>query len=427
MFGTSSRPQSKPAAWLTLALLAALSPALFAQAGGSPITPSAKDALAKSAALVSQRQYESAYRLLDQADPANQDPSVVVAKLRILLQDSVTTDKDRSFTLADLKEGQALADLVPSAASLTRISFDAEKVLGGLIARNPANGVLRQALGEFYLDARLRYGDSWEKDAKTLVALALANFKKAQELGDTDPVVNARLGLLYLVDREYAKSIDSYQRAFEAQGTKLDTDDVYNVAYAYLLSGDTANALRYAQAAADGYKEPSEKADALRLVAEIYGKAGDDAKAVAVYRQVLGVAPDDTLSLEHLIDLYLKQGDLATASATSVKLFGLFPTNPDSPQFLTQVYLAHQQSGELLTLFKSLEGSYKGNDAAVGNVQYYEGLLLAREGKRDDAVAQLQAAKGHLQAAYPGNTKLFDQIDRVIEDINKGQTGQTSP
>ena len=414
-------------AWLALALLAALSPALFAQAGGTPIPASPKDALAKSAALVSQGQYESAYRLLDQADPTNQDPSIVVAKLRILLQDSVTSDKDRSFTLADLKQGQELADLVPQAASLTRVSLDAEKVLGRLIASNPTNGTLHQALGDFYLDARLRFGDSWEKDAKTLVALALENFKKAKELGDTDPAVDARLGLLYLVDREYAKSIDSYQRAFSAQGTKVDTDDVYNVAYAYLLSGDTANALRFAQAAANGYTEPREKADALRLVAEIYGKTGDDAKAIAAYRQVLGVAANDVLSLEHLIDLYLKQGDLSTASATAVQLFGLFPTNPDSAQFLTQVYLAHQQSGELLTLFGKLEGTYKSDDAALGNLQYYEGLLLAREGKRAEAVAQLQAAKGHLQTAYPGNSKLFDQIDHVIEDINKGQTEQTSP
>jgi len=415
----SPRSRSKSLFWAALLLAAA--PALFAQAGGTPISPTPKAALTQSAALVSNRQYESAYRLLDQADPANKDPSIAVAKLHILLQDSVTSDKDRSFTLADLKEGEALSDLVPHAATLTRVSFDAEKVLGDLIASNPANGVLRQALGDFYLDARLRYGDSWEKDGKTLVALALENFKKAQELGDNDPTVDARLGLLYLVDRDYAKSIDSYQRAFKAGGAKANTDDVYNAAYAYLLSGDTANALRYAQAAADGYTEPREKTDALRLVAEIYGKAGEDENAIAAYRKVLEAAADDTLALEHLVDLYLKQGDLSNASATATHLFGLFPSNPDAAQFLTQVYLAHKQSGELLSLFRKLEGSYTTDDATLGNIQYYEGLLLARDGKRAEAVAQLQAAKGHLLTAFPGNTKVFEQIDRVIEEIKSGE------
>ena len=415
----SPRSRSKSLFWAALLLAAA--PALFAQAGGTPISPTPKAALTQSAALVSNRQYESAYRLLDQADPANKDPSIAVAKLHILLQDSVTSDKDRSFTLADLKEGEALSDLVPHAATLTRVSFDAEKVLGDLIASNPANGVLRQALGDFYLDARLRYGDSWEKDGKTLVALALENFKKAQELGDNDPTVDARLGLLYLVDRDYAKSIDSYQRAFKAGGAKANTDDVYNAAYAYLLSGDTANALRYAQAAADGYTQPREKTDALRLVAEIYGKAGEDENAIAAYRKVLEAAADDTLALEHLVDLYLKQGDLSNASATATHLFGLFPSNPDAAQFLTQVYLAHKQSGELLSLFRKLEGSYTTDDATLGNIQYYEGLLLARDGKRAEAVAQLQAAKGHLLTAFPGNTKVFEQIDRVIEEIKSGE------
>ncbi len=421
------RAGSKAAAWLGLAYLVIASPSLFAQAGGTALTPSPQAALAQSETLVTQRQYESAYRLLEQADPANQDPAIVIAKLRILLQDSVTSDMDKSFTLANLKEGQELADLVPQAAGLTHVSFDAEKVIGGLITSNPENGALHRALGDFYLDARLRYGNSWEKDAKTLVALALENYKKAQELGDRAPVIDARLGLLYLVEQEYAKSIDSYQRAFKAEGDHIATDDLYNVSYAYLLTGDTANALRYAQAAADGYTQPREKADALRLVAEIYGRIGEDGKAIATYRTVLSVASGDTLSLEHLVDLYLKQGDLSTASATAVTLFGLFPSNPDSAQFLTQVYLAHNQPGELHALFAKLEDSYKSDNAALGNLLYYDGLLLAREGKRAEAVAQLQAAKGHLQAAYPGKSQVFDQIDRVIAEINKGTSEQPKP
>lgn len=409
----------------TVVLLLSLSSAAFAQSGATPLQSTPDAVIAEANSLIGRQQFESAYRLLDRTDPTNRIPALAILKVQILLHDSVTSDKDESFTLADLKPGQSLASLAPDAASLHHVTFDAEKVLGELIVANPTNGALHQALGDFYLDVRLRYGNSWVKNAQTLVSLALENYQKAKGLGDDSAEVESRLGLLYLMQQDYAKAVESYTGAIKAEGDKPSTDDVYNAAYAYLLSGDTATALGYAKAAAESYSEPHAKADALRLVAEIYGKQGDDSKAIATYLQVLAVSANDTLSLEHLVDLYLKAGDYTSASQRATQLFATFPSNPDSAGFLTQVYLAHQQPERLITLFKTLAGTYQNDDASLGNILYYEGLLYAREGRTADAVAQLKQAEAHLKIAYPASPELFDRIDKIIAEIQKDSAGAT--
>jgi tetratricopeptide (TPR) repeat protein len=76
--------------------------------------------------------------------------------------------------------------------------------------------------------------------------LSIGAFKKAIGAGMNDPEVYFYLGNAYLNNQDYAKSIDSYQKAFE-NSLKIDFQAavIHNMAYAFYLEKDFTNAIKY--------------------------------------------------------------------------------------------------------------------------------------------------------------------------------------
>ncbi len=398
------------------ALLLSLAQA-FAQSAGAD----RDSALAQARSLVAEGRYASAYKLLDSADPGNLDPRLAVAKLDILLRDSASNLTDRSFALADLKPGQRLSDLKAGSADLELVPFDAEAVFGALISREPDDRQLYRALGDFYLDARIHFGDSWRKGGPPVSALALDNYRKAARLGAQDPPFLAHAGLAAIFAGDFAEAAGYYRRELDGISSAAPPDDLYNLAYALSRTGDAAAALPYALQASRGYRgaAPGKEADALRLASDAYAKTGDAARAIASCEEILALIPDDTGALERLVALRLAGGEVQGAGSAARRLFAVFPADPAIGKFLLDAYLASKRPRELFSLLEGLRAAYSADDAASGNILYFEGVLLDRAGYPERAVESLAAAKLRLEKAYPGNPAVFSGIDEMIAGIKR--------
>ena len=66
--------------------------------------------LKESKKLIEKKQYNSAYLILNELDPENQNPDVVIEKTTILLDYFVTSLMHQMFALKDLEEHEEISD-----------------------------------------------------------------------------------------------------------------------------------------------------------------------------------------------------------------------------------------------------------------------------------------------------------------------------
>ena len=117
----------KKTLFLSIALLSVVS--VFAQ--------NEKAVLQKADRLIAQRQYATAYSLLDEFDPTNDCPAVLLQKENIMLNYFVQSINHMVFSLQDLKPGDNLDSIRANFESGTMIPFMADSLLKRLIAKSP--------------------------------------------------------------------------------------------------------------------------------------------------------------------------------------------------------------------------------------------------------------------------------------------------
>ncbi|HSA15435.1 MAG TPA: hypothetical protein P5346_11905, partial [Spirochaetota bacterium] len=147
--------------------------------------PSQKGAdLAAVDDFISNRKYASAFRMLDEKDPRNEDPARLEKKISLALGFSAATVMHRSFTFIDLGPGQDLDDynITPEAFNpYNAYDFQIDAILRALIRKKPGNARLHFLLGDFYFRMQRQYGDTWFVGGEELLRLAGEAFALADK------------------------------------------------------------------------------------------------------------------------------------------------------------------------------------------------------------------------------------------------------
>ena len=367
-------------------------------------------------ALLSAGKYESAYKMLDKADPKNQQPDIVIAKTDLLLKYYVKSNMHQLFGLKDLNPTEDITRLREQNGSYSMIAFAPDSVLNKLIITNPANYKLRKALGNYYQDVYFNYPDSWFIPDSVIVDKFRDNYLLAYKNGVFDYKSLYGLGYAYLTDEDYKSAILYFQKSIELK--KDAPESYFNLASAYLNSDQPQLALPNAQKALEMYVEPEDKVDAARMTAQIYLEMEQKNNAMAYFQKANDIQPNDYYTLMPLLGLELELDNPNYQNLTA-DIFSLAPDNPVVYQDLLNAYKENEKESEFMSFLENQKMNYRNNTKIQAHICFYSGVAQYELNRWVDAKINFEKARNLFQNLFQPNHSIFKVIDSYTDAIKK--------
>jgi len=375
---------------------------------------SPKEVIAQAGDLLKNNKFESAYNLLDQYDPYNKIPEIVLLKEKVALNGYITTINHQAFGFRDLKPGETVLQYRGKLNNAKLHPFKINKVLDSLMLKLPNNFELYRGRADFYYDVNMIYGDKWLLKQKKIFILIENDYRVTNDAGLGDFESNYRLGLIYVQDSNFQSCFQYFQKALALNPTNPDAH--YNFAYACLSVGDTTDALSNALDAEKYYVDSSEKADAARMAGVVYGQMGKQSKAIEYMELSNKISPNNYNTLKILIDMYLKVDNKRKAFIATENFYDLGPQNPTIYNDLTDVYSSNDKSEALIKYFQSKLKGANGNDVQLGTLYFYIGRLYVGNNK-DLALENLTKSAEVFSTVYKPENPVFKLIYDTMKTL----------
>jgi tetratricopeptide (TPR) repeat protein len=367
--------------------------------------------LRKSAALKEQRQYATAYHLLDSLDRGNRYTDVVLEKLDIALNFYVTSIMHQFFGFENLVPGQEIDSLRGKPGKYNLYILKADEVLDSLLRHHPEDYRLHKALGDYYYEVYLRYGEEWLKPIEEVTIKIEDHYSKAAQGDAGDFETYFVLGFLRLGESKWQDAAGFLDKSIELN--PVYPAAYYNMAYALLQLDQVEDALSYGKAAWQLYRDDPMKADVARMLSVLFDENMQVDSAVLYLRQGLKLAPDDYYLLKDYLDISVRE-QLPERDSIRLEFYLLAPDNPTIYNVLTDIYMAHEDSFEpLIAFFQEMLPVFKGQDRIEGNLHFFSGQLLF-ESDREQAKRMFITAKGHFEKVFPADNGVFSIIDQYL-------------
>ncbi|KJF43407.1 tetratricopeptide repeat protein [Draconibacterium sediminis] len=370
-----------------------------------------KGVIAEANKLIESKKYESAYKLLDNADPNNEKPEIAIAKTNLVLNYYVTTKMHQIFALKDLTPGEKLAAIRGSEGNFSNYKFSPNTVLPDLIEKYPDNYELQKELGNFYHEIHLKYDDNWLLPDSVLVDKFKSYYLTAYKKGVFDSWSAYGIGYACLINLDYEASIPFFKKSIELNSK--DPYSNYNLAYAYLYTDQTEKGIESAKKALDLYNDAENKSNVARMIAVMYLELEDTVNAMEYYKKSDAIQPGNYSTVKALLELEMALNTEAYRERTK-QLFLIAPEAPIIYQDLMTFYWSNNKPDELLQFFSEQISDYSTDYTVSGNLKFYTALV--QHDKKD-----FRNAKLNFRLAKEAYEKVFaadHQVFKVIESYN---------
>ncbi|QNH62329.1 tetratricopeptide repeat protein [Hymenobacter sediminicola] len=237
-----------------------------------------KEILSKATQLLQDRQYESAWKLLNGFDPKHRRPAVALKQTELALNYHLRSRELEGFGFVDLKPLEQLDSLrAKYTRAAIRYPFAVELVLKNLLKQHPANYKLNRALADYYYQVEQCQCAEADKSPATLYALMARHYTIAHQHGLGDYSSYYKLGYARLSQARIAESVPLFQRSI-----KLRPDYAlahFQLAYSYTELKKLTKALEEARTAARLADTPELKYDANFVASELERRLGISSSA----------------------------------------------------------------------------------------------------------------------------------------------------
>ncbi len=369
--------------------------------------------LKKADKLIEERKYASAYALLEDKDPDNLKPPIVLKKADLAMDYFVTSIMHQTFAFKDLAEDEDIIEARINSDSQTYAMYilPLQDVLDTLIKLHPENYKLHKTLGKFYYEVYLKYGEKWIISSQELLRNMYTYSKEAADNGEADFLTYYNIGFYLTGNERYAEAISAYKNSI-ALDTTYPTSQ-YNLAICYMYVDSAQKGIEYAEKAMELYKSPALKADAARVTGVLYRNSGDDENALKYFKLSDQIEGDNYYTLSQLLETQLRLKRADEASLTASRFFELDPANPTILGDLFGMYVQHNSDSLLFPILNQKIEQYKDEYEILGNIYFH----LARYYISQN---DIKAAKRLLVASRKNFEKVLDeenQVFKVIDDF----------
>ncbi len=373
------------------------------------------DVIARADRLVSERKYESAYRLLAEFDRGSNIPEVALRRSEIALKFHVQSVEHYAFGFVDLKDGETLEQHRAAAGPYRIYPFEVDHVLEELAGKHPKNGKLFRALGEYYYEVAVRFGDNWMKPQAEVLKLAEKNLAAARDLGDSDYYTLFVMGTVRLAERDFERAAGLLKESIRLKEDYAPGQ--FNMAYAHFARKSYEEGLPFARKAYDLYGDRDLKSEAARMVGVFYRSMKDNARSIEFYRKSDELAPKNFYTLTGLVGLYLETKDAVRAGSTAEGLFSIQPKNPRVSEELLNIYYKQGYKDELQRFFSRMEDKYAADPHVLGNIRFYRAKFFALENDREKSRQSLELSRESYGKVFPKEHRVFRMIDNALEAL----------
>ena len=367
------------------------------------------ETIKKANDLIANKKYESAFKLLDNFDPKNDKPDIVLLKEDIVLKYFVSSIMHQMFSFKDIGKNEEIMDYRGKEGSSSMYMFQVDSILKRLIKNNPNNCKLYKGLGEYYYEVHLKYGGRWLKDDNELFKYMLTDFQKAIDGNCADYLSYYVLGYINLMQEKYNASIPYFLKSIDLKND--DASSHYNLAIAYLYINDRENGLKYAKNALDLYTDQTYKSDAARMLGQIYTELKDDKNALKNYELANNIDSGNYNNIKPLLNIYVKTNNIKEKETTKL-FFKLAPDNPTIYNDLGNIYYSNKKLNELTIFYKEELKEIKDNPKVEGNLNFYLGKIFIDTDKK--------LSKQYFLSAKEIFSKIYDKDHRVFKAIDEG-------
>jgi tetratricopeptide (TPR) repeat protein len=374
------------------------------------------DILKQADDLIAKKKYESAYKVLSDYDKNMENPDIVVKEVDIVLNYFVQSIMHQMFALTDLDENDDIMTVRGRPGEYTSVSFQVDKILNELIKKNPDNGKLYYALGHYYYEVNLKYGDQWMQPSKEVLSNAKKNFEKAREFGVSDYYSLFALGVIALNDGDLVKA-----KSFLSESVRLKSDypsSTYNLAYVYYQMKDYKGGIGYAKKSFEQYTDTVYKSDAAKMLGNMYLNLKEYSNAVTYFQKGIEIYPDDYYTHDGLLRTYLAMNKIDEANAQADRMFASHPTYPNVPRFISNDYWDAHQDKELENFF-SRNISSNTDAETLGNLYFYQALFYADAKNDEKAKESFLSAKKNFSKVFKPDNRVFKVIDGALQKFDK--------
>ncbi len=326
--------------------------------------------------LIDDKQYLDAFDILEKADPDEKDVAITIKKTMLCLDYFAKSIGHGVFSLENLKHNETLSQIRRSTGKFEIVTFSPEKALKALIEKYPARYELHETLGIYYYEVYTHYSEnSTEKQNETNIGLA----KHYIGIALKNNCATARsfyiMGFINLDDGYYKEAIRYFNSSLERNNENPQCH--YNLAFAYMKNKDYKAAMRHAAVALEKYTDLELKKDA----------------AYFAHRMATGIQDRDR-SMEYAVE-YVR----------------LEPRSHKTLKQIVENYYNTDYDSDVVRFFETIEGKYKNDDIALGNICLYRGIYYSDRKQKDRALIDFDRAEKIFQKIYPADHEVFKFIN----------------
>ncbi len=364
--------------------------------------------------LIENKKYESAYKVLDKADPNNVNPDIVIEKVDLFLKYFATSMMHQLFAITDLEEDQDIYDVRGKEGQYAMFMFPADSILLGLIEKNPNNYKLHKHLGYFYHEVHLKYGGNWLQPDSVLINSILNHYKLAYENGIYDYWSLYGIGYSLVMLEKYSESIKFFEESINLKSDYATS--YYNLSYSYLYLNDRENAIKNSKKAYELYEDPMYKADAARIVAVSYYELEQYENALEFYRICNDIDPNNYYTLKPLLSVEVLLNNEKYKERTK-DFFLLAPENPTIYQNLMEIYWKNEKQNELIELLESLKTEYQSENMIYANLFFYIAVIQYDSENFEDSKVNFEKSKEIFSNIFEPDHGVFNAIESYLKEL----------
>ncbi|MBF9141806.1 tetratricopeptide repeat protein [Hymenobacter properus] len=373
----------------------------------------AAPALAQAAKLEAEKKYESACKILDQADPQNQQPAVVLEKEKLLLRYYLIAINFKAFGLKDLAPGETVERLRGQQGKYSMHLLDIPATLAQLQKRFPQDYSLSQGLGDYYYRAVLCHCGEQDKTEAQLLDLVIEHYGRAHTHQLGDYMTYYGVGYAHLAQGRAQPSVAPFEKSIALNPQYPDAP--YNLAYALLQLKEPARAVPFAQTSLRLYTDPEMKADAARMLGTLYQRLQQPAEAKKALLQSLDLQPANYATLRNLLELAVTT-HAPDATTWATRLYQLNPADDQMFSDIMDIYQAQGQWAEAEAFFSSRLPTAPAQPGAQGLLHFYVAILNMQLQRPKEARPHFLAAQRELKKVAKPDNPLFQIIDKGLAE-----------
>lgn len=365
----------------------------------------AQSPLKEAQKLIKARQYAQALKVLDQADPENNQPEILYLKNKLYLNYYIKTDRHQKFVVQNLKASQSIEDLrKDTSGDYTWQSFKADSLIKRLLQKDPANFELHYSLGRYYQECYLKHGKESALPESMLLKFMEMHFRIAYQNGISEAMAAYGIGFARLMQEDYQAAIP-YLKDCSTLNPKYAPGQ-YNLAYALLKTQKLKEVIAPAKQAFRNYETNALKADAASLIAGSYMELDSFSSAIKYYRFADSLRPQNYFTLKNLLILEMEHDSLAYPHSRKL-FFQIGPDKPNIYQELLSIHNRYSKEAELLDFFQNERANYQSDTISLAYLHLFSAVIQKGLGQEEAWPPELEKAQKAFKSLYPPGHKVF--------------------